>query len=1189
MDYKITFAGVPFINNTARVFRFDIQGRHELEVGEEQNQSPRKHQPLTDLIEELDRMLPFNYLNDISYQGVYPGRNLGAISCKSETGNPGPKIGIGEWYYPNTACKWSVYRGLANSVMVKQMLAQTQGQYPRSFVMLSSPVGAGNPQGTPDNYRLETQMYMLPPRPLAEHGGQYNGLYLVTLVDERFYFQNTPVSLHVQRGTTWQNLIDQIKTALSINVNPIIPTDPVYGTPELDSQLWTNFESASILFDAIAANIGKVVVRKLDGVYWLLTPEECSQKVIQNRTLTNSIRTAGGNLFYDGTKALKVGDLSNAKNSIVPTKIHVTFPFYVQEDDPVPHFLNSRYQNQRRSVWYEESYGSVYSIAVPITSGGPFISGMHGTGEKTIQDTAKALISGEIQATPVSGQLVHPINESGLTALAMKLAQDQYGFALAGPHDEVFPGTLKWEPDGVHDIVWTYSEKQKQATCRIARDSWTQSISEFQHSTPNISGFTANPRGIGGPSVAQTIRDSVGFSGTVIAPKLTVILFSGQMVAGLSTIDNLPTDNRWRARIENEVVLFEGTSGGYDITTSGSIISGTDYSLVTSGAVSSGMGMSGQYVNVSGTGISGYAVQIAYRGIDGTVELSHNNETDVTQINPDVTYGVNLTTYGHNQFIFPSEWTSGGIQGVKVQPQTQFVLCLDGNGVDISGVNYFSGLLQLYNPAKPDSWVSGNYVWLVGGTISEFQAGTRYGAIFTGYSPSRSGSAIPAPVYIPVGGAGGGISLKDSYGKSGYLVGLSGRNVVSGKIFTQLQATLTSGGTAATFHLVDYFPTQNRWIGILDNNPSQSGNEIILFEGTSGGFGSPSAGFGVDIVQRGLEGTGTYEWLSGTTVVCERMPHVVSGASIITYEQGQFIYPQEVGTAKGVNIPTQTQTVIALTGSGTVIEGLLHYSGRITSYDSTQGSGPYIPNDFVWIVDRYGGFVHQSGPHPGYIQSGQWVSDIKSGQRYHAQLVGYSASRSGTISTAPIYLTNEIEKSFLAQLTYKNYGFNTSVQYSWIRVNNTKISQALTYFSGLPLESGGPDYFPAYQTKGVDYPVFPIVPTYATSGLLASGPLSGGLILSGATYSGTAYSGMSFSGSYFSGSLVSGGGPQPLSVVRLRKGDGDFVVFDDEPWVDIFRRTGDVDEFGDVANYRIRNQFTKAWQNGITVRIIDAD
>ena len=94
-----------------------------------EQQAPRKHQPLADIIEEIDRLVPFDYMKDFGPPPSYPGYSLGEIATRSQICLPS-SIRIGEWFYPRTASLWSVFRGLATSTQIKAMLAATETAAP---------------------------------------------------------------------------------------------------------------------------------------------------------------------------------------------------------------------------------------------------------------------------------------------------------------------------------------------------------------------------------------------------------------------------------------------------------------------------------------------------------------------------------------------------------------------------------------------------------------------------------------------------------------------------------------------------------------------------------------------------------------------------------------------------------------------------------------------------------------------------------------------------------------------------------------------------------------------------------------------------------------------------------------------------------------------------------------------------
>lgn len=738
LAYDLTFAGIPFVSDRGLLVRLSPQ---EQQHSDREQKPPRDQQSLGDLVDEINRRIPFDFLRDFSATPDYPGRNLGALASKWQDNFPTAAIKIGQWYYPTGANRWSVFRGLATSTMAKQMLAATGGSQAKTFKMKAFPISPSTAAET--SYSLSTEMYMLPPRPLAEHGGAFDGLYLITLVDERYYF-DSPISLRVTFTTTWSSLISQIAASLGRTITcSAIPA--AYGQPEPDSQLWTNQEDIGFLLDAVAYNIGRVVVRALDGTYSLLTPQESRTIVLNNRgNVTAVVRTAGGDIFASGGKT-KAGNLTPARNAVTPAQIVVAFPKYVVGDDPVPHFANIRYPNQRPSTWYEQSYGDTFAVTVPIQSGSSLVSGLSGTSTGYIHSTAKALLSGDVAIN--SGT---PLNSSGLTSLAMQIAGDYWDAQVAAALDEVYPGIYAWTPEGLHDIVWTYSSRQRQGTTRVLKTEWNSRIAEMQHAAASLSGQANTPKGVGGPSVAQSWRDSA--SGEIVT-SLASGLPSGNYQAFFNAVSYFPTQNRWRGQIDNEKIFFEGTSGGV-------------------------------------------AVGIVYRGIDGTLVADHNSGATVTQILPDATYGVNLVTFEKGQHVFPQEWNSGGIQGVRVVPQVQTVQVLSASGVLLNSIDHYSGLVDVYDTtaASGSQFRSRELCWVTERNAVILLSGKYYAGQYVGVSVSGQVAPVYAVNEFPPGSGGGSSSGTAIPGSGAITSGMLGSGAVnSGNISSGAVSWFTLG------------------------------------------------------------------------------------------------------------------------------------------------------------------------------------------------------------------------------------------------------------------------------------------------------------------------------------------------------------------------------------------------------------
>jgi hypothetical protein len=242
-------------------------------------------------------MLPFQYLKDFGFSKSFLGRSISSVARNPEDEAVDTSIKINDFYYPNTISRWSVFRGLATSTQTKAMLKICEIPTNKFSTFIMKCIPTGTPESQYGYYTVATDMYMLPPRPLAEHGSQFDGLYLITLVDDRYFFHGTSVKLPITPYSTWFDLIQIAKKSLDIFLpDPILPIS--YGQPEVDSHLWSDWESAPVMLDAIAANIGCVIVRNLNRTYAFKTPLASKKIVDYNRGLPQNLRRyAGGELF----------------------------------------------------------------------------------------------------------------------------------------------------------------------------------------------------------------------------------------------------------------------------------------------------------------------------------------------------------------------------------------------------------------------------------------------------------------------------------------------------------------------------------------------------------------------------------------------------------------------------------------------------------------------------------------------------------------------------------------------------------------------------------------------------------------------------------------------------------------------------------------------------------------------------
>jgi hypothetical protein len=1046
-SWSLTYAQIPFLPDDAVATHLRVPGEpHQFHAAEQH--APKLHQPETRLVDEIERLIPQSKVEEQVPPASFPGRNLGAIAF---AWRPEASVDIGEFFYPNTASRWARFRGLATSSMVKAMVAATNGgQNAATFAVQNVPM-MGNPSAL--GYSFQTQLYMLPPRPIGENpatpGGINNGLYAVTLVDERYYWPGIPATLRINQTTTWTALIAAISTVLGVPISTQSAIEAVYGQPEPDSQLWCNTENPAVLLDAIGYNIGRILVRNLDGSYTYVTATESAATVQANRGMAAKVqRLAGGEIFASGT-ALPAGDLTADQNAVVPNSVLVTFPQYIVGNDPVPHFVNARYQNQRPSCWYEESHGGVWGWQVPITSGGPLVlakapPALSGVYMDSVHTTAKAMYSGE--AFAYSGN--PPMNASGLISLAGQLAVNRYSWQVATALDEVYPGTVAWQPDGLHSITWTWSQRRRLASTRVLRDHWNVRVTELQHSAIALSGYTNVPQGVGGPSVAQSWRDS--FSGFVSQstpwtgqaslasstsvgqgsitvnnpvgfplPPFSIIIDIGTEYAEVATVNSasiIGTGPSWTFNLgaglqfahQIDAPIEGGGTGATTLlpqtTLAGGIGAGNTSVSLTSidcfptqnrwhSVIQSGQ--SDQEICLM-EGTSGQMqVGIVYRGIWGSIAQSHNQGAKIQQYLPNTVYGANLVTFEKGQFVQPGAWTSGGIQEAVVIPQTQTVKCLDAIGTTRNGLQFYSGQVTLFNPTQGSGFAFddiGNreLTWLVERNNRPMTLGKRYDGLLSALG-SMSG-------FISSGTSGGGgvapVYVVNDEAAAGLL---TIRDSALGFGAVYLTSGLLSGAEPIQNSTLYAFGVGSGYtyaiLQSIDCFPTQNNwlalidSEFIVMNGTSGGIPNPNPTQN----HQGFAVSFQQRGAGGS------LPEVHQAATPMYWVPPDFV--------SGVNLITHEKSQYIFPGPGisgnlTVVEGVIKPQTQ-TVYCAANSGVLFGDN-----VYRYPGNVNlYLTTVVGYDQlplESIWVEErnqdpVVSGKLYAGQFAGFSKSLSGAI------------------------------------------------------------------------------------------------------------------------------------------------------------------------------------------------
>lgn len=357
-----------------------------------------------------------------------------------------PSLALNQFFYPTQISRWGEFNGLID-----------QDGY--DAITGSQFTSTGNPAGTfsivQDDQTISTSMFCLPPRPLFKADAA-TGLYLVTLVDQRFYLQWQNAG--VLNGGAWDGLLSDIASLIGITLGQV-SSNPAYGTAHPHSAFRSRYDNAALMMDAVCFNTGRVIVRKFDGSYY------AQDVTLAKSTYPSSSPSllAGGD-FNQGFAT--DGSKNYALNSILPNKVVVSFPRYATGCSPQPGYSGV----DRSHIPFPQTEGNRYTIEKNIADYQPDYVGF--TGTMTFHTTAEAY-SANGSGTPV--------NLTQLTDLAGRIAQDYYAWQVQSL-DETTCGIYPWVPDGINDLLVTVT--RDKAYTRIQRKPYNFMVEEFCHHFP---------------------------------------------------------------------------------------------------------------------------------------------------------------------------------------------------------------------------------------------------------------------------------------------------------------------------------------------------------------------------------------------------------------------------------------------------------------------------------------------------------------------------------------------------------------------------------------------------------------------------------------------------------------------------------------------------------------------------------
>lgn len=188
-------------------------------------------------------------------------------------------------WWPTGASRWAVGHFLAPADRVDAIVAVVA---PPDSPAVPAPLVWSDGVDT-----LATDLYLLPPRPLAQITAPTAGqpLHLLTLVDERYYWPYHPATIPVSGATTWAQLYTLIAGELGIALAAeTVPA--VYGQPS--ALFGGRQENLAVLLDAVAQQVGQRMVRNLDGTVEALSFATSQARLQANLSALAARKLAGG-------------------------------------------------------------------------------------------------------------------------------------------------------------------------------------------------------------------------------------------------------------------------------------------------------------------------------------------------------------------------------------------------------------------------------------------------------------------------------------------------------------------------------------------------------------------------------------------------------------------------------------------------------------------------------------------------------------------------------------------------------------------------------------------------------------------------------------------------------------------------------------------------------------------------------
>ena len=405
--------------------------------------------PLPNLQEWVDRWVPPDMVPEFAYH-VWPGLRQRWLTFPKTTRPKPVRLGVLNW--PSGASRWACGHYLVSAAQADAIRLQCHYDADDGAVNKPAVLELTHTDGFTTS-TVRRWMYALPLKPLSwDRRGLGDSLYLLTLVDERYFWQYLHTGDLSQANTsTWTDLLEHLRDQLGLEAGEfeiVSAIESVFLNPAVELQQGHSLPVAPML-DAIAYNLGRRFVwthsPEMGKLLELLTAAESEERMLANRQGEKAV-LAGG-LWQFGSRVKMRTEHSEAA-AILPETVRVLFPACVDECGNVSADL--RYVSDQSCE-------------------------PNGIGTIVFFDRVLAIDS---EASPS--------NQVELDDLAERIADDYKAYQSMANMDTVWLGLWDGEPEGLTDATeWiaTFDPDNGagQMLTRVYRGPWNQVPSELLH------------------------------------------------------------------------------------------------------------------------------------------------------------------------------------------------------------------------------------------------------------------------------------------------------------------------------------------------------------------------------------------------------------------------------------------------------------------------------------------------------------------------------------------------------------------------------------------------------------------------------------------------------------------------------------------------------------------------------------